>query len=147
MVPIAFCNAQVTSLNEIRILFKEAAGNHEACNKLIDQLNISSSLSEPIVLGYKGSATMMKAKYVINPFSKLSNFLNGKKLLEKGISEDPGNAELRYLRFTIQNNTPSFLGYKANIKQDKNFLIASLPAIQDVALKQMITTYINTLNH
>ena len=146
-ISVSVCQAQTVSLNEVRHLYKEAAIDHDACTKLISELTRKNNLTASIQLGYKGSAIMMKAKYGFNPFSKLSNFISGKKMLEKSIAIDPSNAELRYLRFTIQNNAPSFLGYKSDITTDKNFLVAALSGMKDVVLKQMIETYINSRNH
>jgi hypothetical protein len=132
---------QSVSLAEIRSLYKDAATQQEACNQLISRLNNKTDLPEPVYLGYKGGATMIQAKYSFNPIRKLSYFTNGKNMLEKGIGMDPSNAELRFLRFTIQNNAPSFLGYKSDIHSDKNFLLAALPGMKDLVLKQLIENY------
>jgi hypothetical protein len=83
---------------------------------------------------------MMMAKYVFNPYTKLSNFNRGKTLLENCIATGKENVELRYLRFTVQVNAPAFLGYKDNIQSDKTFLVNSLSALNDSELKQMIVS-------
>ena len=145
-LPATICNAQTVTLMEVRNFYQQAAVNHEACSNLISRLSNKTDLPESVHLGYKGSATMMKARYGLNPFTKLSNFINGKKMLEKAISMDTNNAELRYLRFTIQTNAPSFLGYRSNLNTDKKFLVASLHKIEDATLKSIIENYIST-NH
>jgi len=63
-----------TSLDEIRTLYKQAAASEEACSKLINYCNEQSLCSGAILLGYKGCATMLKAKHLINPFSKWFTF-------------------------------------------------------------------------
>lgn len=83
----------------------------------------------------------MMAKYVSNPFRKLSYFKGGKQLLEKCVSADTENAEIRYLRLTVQSNAPSFLGYNQSITVDKQFLLHAVYNLKDLVLKQMINSF------
>ena len=62
------------------------------------------------------------AEVVSNPYTKLSYFNDGKKLIDQAIKMDPKNAELRYLRFMIQQNTPDFLNYSDDINADFEIL-------------------------
>jgi hypothetical protein len=98
--------------------------------------------NNPLLGGYRACVTMMMANHVINPFSKLSYFSKGKNLLEKTIAVDINNIELRFLRFTVQTNIPSFLGYKSHIQKDKIFLIKSIVHLSDVELKQQVIAYL-----
>ena len=95
--------------------------------------------------GYKGGATIIMAKYVSNPFSKISNFRKGRNMLEKAIAMDRTNSELIFLRFAIQTNIPSFLGYSNDIQEDKKHLQNSLPHLKDKALKEHISGYLKYL--
>ena len=90
---------------------------------------------------------MVMAKHVINPFSKLSYFSKGKQLLEKTIEADAKNVELRFLRFAVQTNLPSFLGYKEHIQKDKAFLIKSIGHINDLELKQQVVAYLKSSDY
>jgi hypothetical protein len=49
---------------------------------------------------------------------------------------------LRYLRFTIQANAPSILGYNKNINEDKLFLINSVKNIDDEDLKNSVVSFL-----
>ena len=84
---------------------------------------------------------MMMANYVFNPFSKLSYFNKGKKMLHRAIMADAQNIELRFIRFGVQTNVPSFLGYNNYVEKDKAYLKQSLPFISDQNLKNMIVNY------
>jgi hypothetical protein len=53
----------------------------------------------------------------------LSAFNEGKSLLEKSIEKNPWNAELRFIRLTLQCQSPSFLGYRSNIVSDCQLII------------------------
>lgn len=79
--------------------------------------------SPSLLLGFKAISELMMCKYLTNPLNKLSYFNKGKKLLEKAIERDPNNAELRFMRFCTQVNTPAMLGYNSAITKDKIFLI------------------------
>ena len=39
--------------------------------------------------------------------------------METAINKEPNNAEIHYLRFTIQDNAPAILCYKSNLTTDK----------------------------
>lgn len=70
-------------------------------------------------LGYFGLATMMQAKVYSNPFTKLSYFNQGKKILESAIEESPQNMELRFLRYVVQVKVPAILFYTQWIDEDR----------------------------
>lgn len=86
--------------------------------------------SPSLWLGFKAISELMMCKHLSNPLSKLSYFNRGKKLLEKAIEQEPNNAELRFMRFCTQVNTPAMLGYNAAISKDKTFLIDYLNKVK-----------------
>ena len=96
---------------------------------------------ENTILGYIGMSFMLKAKYAWLPNYKMEYFTKGKNFLELAISKDTNNVELKFMRFCLQNETPSFLSYKMNLGKDKNFLIKSFSSIKDNDLKQKIYSY------
>jgi len=126
-------------LIEIRELYYEASQKEEGVEKLEKKLNAYENLS--IIVGYKGANEMLKSKYAWNPYSKFSHFSDGKKLLEKAIKSDENNIELRYLRYSIQTNAPSFLGYADDIEKDKKFILNNFNASKDKDLKKRIYDY------
>ncbi len=135
------------SLAEVRTLYQKAATQEEACNNLISILTPYSEKGNVVFDGYKACGTMMLANYTSNPFSKYQYFSEGKSGLEKSIELDNKNIELRYLRFTIQTNLPSFLEYNNSINEDKLFLINAMPAITDLSLKQTIISYLENSSY
>ena len=128
--------------NEMRSLYQKAATEEASCKKLLHLLRPFNENNNALLAGYKASGTMMMAKYVFNPFSKLSFFSKGKKLMEKAIEKDKENIELRFLRFMVQTNAPSFLGYRHAIQKDKIFLIQSIPIPGDKNLEQFIISFL-----
>ena len=137
-------SAEGISLHDVRLLYEKSATDDSSCEKLMHLLENYDEANNPTLAGYRASATMMMANYVFNPFTKLSYFNKGKKLLEKCIEADPDNIELRYLRYTIQCNAPRFLGYNESISSDKDFLLNGFSYLKAAQLKEMIISYLNT---
>ncbi len=139
--------AKIHSMNEIRSLYQKAAIDERSCSQLIELLSSYYVKNNPLLFGYKASGTMMMAKHVFNPFTKLSYFKKGKKMLEKAIAVDGKNVELRFLRFAAQTNIPSFLGYHDNIAIDKEFLLESLPQLTDITLRGIVVSYLKNSDY
>ena len=139
--------AALPSVKEVRNLYEKAALESNSCTKIITLLDTYNEKNNALLAGYKACATMMMANYVINPYSKLSNFKEGKMLLEKCIKADNDNIELRFLRFSVQSKAPSFLGYHTSINSDKTFLINSIPSLNDSDLKQRIISFLKNSEH
>lgn len=136
-----------TPIREVRLLYQTAINEEKSCKALLVFLSPYTEQNSPLLLGYKASATMLMAKYAINPFNKLSYFNEGKKMLERAIQMDENNVELRFLRFAVQNNAPSFLGYRNQITGDKAFLLKSVSELTDSGLKKLIISYLKTSHH
>ena len=141
------CFATTPSLDEVRLLYQKAVTEKTACQKLTSVLQSYNERNNPLLGGYRACATMVMAKHVINPFSKLSYFSKGKQLLEKTIAADAKNVELRFLRFAVQTNLPSFLGYNDHIQKDKAFLLQSIVHLNDLELKQQVVAYLKSSDY
>lgn len=136
------CPAKDPPMDDVRKLYQQAATQETSCEELIALLQPFDENNNPLLLGYRGSATMMMAQYVLNPFSKLTYFKKGKDLLHQAIEADRMNVELRYLRFTAQTNAPAFLRYRNKIEEDKTFLVKSVSLLGDQSLKNLILGFL-----
>lgn len=125
-------------LETLRKNYEASSKSEKICNQMLKSIPASCSNTEK---GYKGALLMMKAAYAWMPTDKLNYFNQGKALLEEAIRKEPSNVELRYIRFSVQESVPSFLGYDHR-KEDRTFLENQLPLIKDVSLKNMIRTYL-----
>lgn len=133
--------AQEISLSEARLLYQKAAKERSAAEELLDRLEHVNK-EKPILLAYKAGVTMMMAKYTFLPFGKLKRFNEGKKLLQQAINAGPEEVEIRFLRFSLQSETPGFLGYKDNMESDKDFLLSKFPSLQDAELKALMLPFL-----
>ncbi|GAA4775398.1 MULTISPECIES: hypothetical protein [Flavobacterium] len=94
------------------------------------------------MLAYKGAALALKSKYASDRKDKKDLFIEGVTTLESSVKQEPNNAEIRLIRLSVQENTPKFLKYKANIDEDKKMIVSSFEK-QSKDLKEYIKTYIN----
>jgi len=129
-------------IEDVRLLFHRAGSSQKVCVELIELLEPYNEKNNALFFGYKAGATMLMAKHSLNPFSKLTYFKKGKLMLENAIQFDQRNVELRFLRYTIQTNVPSFLNYSHNKENDKVFLLQSLNRVNDQMLKNIISAYL-----
>jgi len=136
-------NIQEPDLAEIRNLYRQAGTEKKASEKLSSLLLKVDTLADPLLVCYKGASIMIKAKYQFNPLSKLAYFEEGKSWVEKAVSRDPGNSEIRLVRFSLQTNLPAFLGYNNAIEEDKKNLIDNYGLLKDSTLKININNFLS----
>lgn len=142
------CLSNDVAMGKLRSLYEKAAADEKYCRELLQLLKRAGHQNmDPLHMGYKAGATMMMARHSYNPFSKMSYFTEGRRMLEQAISRDKSNAELRFLRLAIQTNIPDFLNYSDNISTDRIFLENAVQEISDLALKNMILEYLKKLEN
>jgi len=105
-------------LTQVRTLYIAAASSEKGTEKLYETLKNYEG-NDPVILGYKGVSLTLKAKFGLNPYTRYTQFKEGSAMLDQAIANHPENIELRYLRFMVQTNCPSFLDYDEAIEGDK----------------------------
>ncbi len=128
-----------SDLNEVRSSYSKAVLDKKLCEKMIEELELSKQKSA-IALAYLGAYQTIWANHVFNPLSKLATFKKGKNNIELAISKEPENVEIRYIRFSVQKNAPSFLGYNSHLKEDKDFLVKNKKNINSDFVQKNIET-------
>lgn len=123
---------------------KLANTNTEYCKTFYEIMESQKDESNT-AYGYYALANMMLAKVNKNPFTKLNYFNKGKSMLEKTISEDQSNVELRFLRFAVQNEVPPILFYFNDLEEDKAILDQYISK-NDTPLARRILSYYNMKN-
>jgi len=87
----------------------------------LKQLESKKSLSKDEEC-YKAVFTCLKAKFVTNPYTKITSFNTGYALLEKVIKDSPNNVEYRFHRYMIETNAPSWLFDELHTEEDKRYI-------------------------
>ena len=130
-------------LVELRTLFFSSEKSKKHCQELTAHTASVNEGSPAIEMGYKGMAHMMTAKHKKSPFKKLKHFNKGKKWLTLSLAKDPNSIEIRFLRLTVQENLPFFLGYRGDKEEDRLFVETHLDELPKGLLKEKIVEYLN----
>ena len=115
--------AAAPSLEEARALYLDAIDSSDGADALVASLANEDLAAHPVLLGYLGTGHALQARHAFNPYTKYQLFTTGKNELEAAIKAKPSSAELRFLRFTVQENAPGFLGYNQSLEADKAAII------------------------
>ncbi|MFM1875136.1 MAG: hypothetical protein RL266_873 [Bacteroidota bacterium] len=134
--------AQEALLDSARKNIGEVFKTEAVCLKMHSAFQKADITGNNLLLGYKGAVELGMARHDPNPFNKMSFFSDGKADLEKAISKDPENLELRFLRLTIQTHIPSFLGYSDNKEADKAFVLNHLEEAKSETFKTKVRKFI-----
>jgi hypothetical protein len=103
---------------------------------------------EPLTQAYQGGALTRIAGFGYNPYTKFTRFSEGKDRVEAAIQKAPTNAEIRFIRLSIQLNAPAFLNYNHNIDEDTQIIVKALlnrSFSSNKKLEKNITAFV--LNH
>ncbi|MFC0515338.1 hypothetical protein ACFFGT_14050 [Mucilaginibacter angelicae] len=79
-----------------------------------------------IVNGFIGALLALKAKHAWNPYSKIKYINRSEKVFKQAVAADPHNIEIRFMRFSIEHNVPSILGFNKDLVADSEDIIAQL---------------------
>jgi hypothetical protein len=77
------------------------------------------------VLAYKAAAEAIRARDA-SMFNKLTYVQNATKQFDQAVKLDSDNAEIRFLRLSVESNLPSFLGLSQHVEEDRQFLLDTL---------------------
>lgn len=131
-------------LHDIRREIGAVFSDEEVCDRYVERFDRVGSGGSALLLGYHGAVRMARGRHAFDPLSRLVHFNGGKAMLEQAIAQDLANAELRFLRLSIQVNVPSIVGYSANKAEDLALVERKLKDVKDPALKDRITRFIAT---
>lgn len=135
----AFGNAQ--DLNKIRLQYPKAVEDNELVSQL-DELLAGTQTTAVELLAYRGAINTLKAKFAKLKDEKKEFFKEGVALIEAAIKTQPENIEIRYIRLSVQKNSPKFLGYHKNIEEDKGFILNNFESIVSKDLRQVILEFL-----
>lgn len=112
-------------LQHLRKSYLEASKNEEV-SKQFYTLMTAYDNQHPVVLAYKGAAEASMAKHAWSPYSKLKHVKSALKTFEQAVALDKKNAEIRFLRFTLEHYIPRYLQLSEHLNDDKRVVINAL---------------------
>ncbi len=137
---IAF-NSKAQTIIPVREMFYRASISSASADSLFNNFNTVNKTNDAFTIAYKGMSQLMICYHSYNPYTKFKYFVKGKESLEQAIKKDPMNIEYRFLRLSVQLNTPDFLGYNSNIIEDKLAIFKGIKTLTDKDLLERIANY------
>ena len=134
-VIILFPQSKIT-LEDIRSNYELAVADEEICRAMIQHLG--HHRGDEVQLAYLGGFQTMWANHVSNPITKLNSFNKGKNHIDSAAKLAPDNLEVIFIRYSVQKNSPGFLGYKHHLAEDRIFLTENLSKIPSPTLRRMV---------
>jgi len=116
---------QFPSLETVRENYANSIESESAAESLYKSLEDADSKT-PIFLAYKGAVRAVMAKHAFLPNTKYSCAKEGVKWLNEAVKSNAENTEIRYLRYSIEKNLPTFLGFELHLESDQSFIVKQL---------------------
>ena len=119
------------SISEVRSLYGKGVEDAAAARELFELANAATP-GDPLLMAYRGGAEALLAKHALNPYTKLDYLAKSMTTLRLAINTDPSNAEIRFIRFSIQYFIPKFLGYSKNLQDDAHVIALNFSTLNQV---------------
>jgi|SRR6478735_608366 len=116
---------QDASVAELRQLLFEGSANEDKAHQLFEKVGDYKG-SDPVLIGYKGAAFALKAKYGFNPVGKLKHIKTAQKYFNDAVAAAPENMEVRFLRYSVEAQTPKMIDLSAHVPEDQALLMEGL---------------------
>jgi hypothetical protein len=127
---------------EARKKYFEAIGNERKIERLLKQLQEIENPSA-LLLAYRAACESMMAQFSWNPYTKLAQVNKSFDFFTKAIKDDSQNAEIRFLRFSVQHNVPDFLRKNREFENDKTVLVENFDKANfDTEFRKFIIGYL-----
>lgn len=119
---ILSCFTSTPNYALIRQTYQNAISNHNEVSKLTS-LTAPYRNSDPIAKAFYASAQAFEAKNATWVSTKVKYAKNAHSNLNNSVVLAPNNVEIRFLRFSFEYNTPTILGMRSHLADDKAFLL------------------------
>jgi len=129
-------------LAEVRNDYRIAVNSKTKAFELNTKLENITKSDEKVLVAYKGAVTSIIAQYLGSNKLKSTTFKNGVSLIEYAVDNDSNNIEIRFVRLSVQQNSPRFLKYNKEIETDKKFIIDNFHQIKSPEFKIYLKGYI-----
>jgi hypothetical protein len=121
------------NLSQIRETYKSALTNESSVTTLIaiTQPHLNQSATSR---AFYATAKALEARNSSWVSTKLGSAKIAYNQLNTSVSKSPNDGEIRFLRFSFESKTPSVLGMKAHLQEDKAFLVKNLKSTEPLWL-------------
>lgn len=131
----AWADSTRYNVSQLRLQYLQASKEEAVAHKFHEKMSAYNE-KDPLVLAYKAASEAVMAKYVWNPYGKLKQIKIANAIFEDAVAMDQDNAEIRFLRFTLEHYVPRYLNLSAHVEEDKKMIISSLQAFPHSELSE-----------
>jgi len=114
--------------------FKPDCDKLEAWEERFSELDTLPSLKAWIIISQSNCPW--------NPVEKYAQFERGQALLDQAIVESKDPILGKFLRLTVQEHVPGFLGYNTDVETDRKYVLDHLDQITSKAYYSFIVDYL-----
>ena len=139
-------NAQCSELSILRETYVSSQSDMKSCKELDNLTKNCIPKLAPVEFSYNIISHLMECNFIFNPFVKYATFTESTQQLDSIICLNPNYIEIRFLRYLVQLNSPTFLGYNTNLDNDYKLIISSVYS-QNEDLKNFILPILNNLDN
>ena len=135
------------NIKEVRENYKQAVTSKSEAVSFNDYLKKITKEDDQRLVAYKGASITLTARYLKGAKEKGISFKKGVEWVEYAIERKPLDMEVRFVRLSIQQNSPKFLGYNKEIESDKSFILTNFNTIRSKDFKAYLKSYILDSEH
>jgi hypothetical protein len=110
-------------IQTVRDYYSKASQNKNFTDSLY---NLTKDKDQALMKAYHGCSWALKAKHHINPYKKLDYLKKGLELINSAVLLNAADIEIRFLRFSVEENIPSIISFKNHVDADKGMLLKNL---------------------
>ena len=121
-------------LDLVRQLYKEATADLEELEDLWEKVK-DYQKDAGVLFAYKAAAKALQAKDSWIPHKKWTYIKEAMVMFREAIETEPENIEMRFLRFTVQHNTPEFLDLSDELDEDLECIRTQIHRFADFKLE------------
>lgn len=97
---------------------------------------------DELTLGYIATTEALMAKNTWNPFRVFHHLNQSKKFFDSALKNNMQNIEIRFMRLSVEENLPSYLGYSKHIDEDSKFILEHLDQLKQYKLNRNLSFFI-----
>lgn len=112
-----------TTLESARAYYLKGSSDSKSAESL---KTLTSGKKEAIYKAYHGVAWGFMAKHSNNPVNKLDYVKKSLSHLNDAVLTDATNVEVRFLRFSVEENIPSIVSFTSHVTTDKAMILNNL---------------------
>jgi hypothetical protein len=143
---ILLSNAQCSDLTKLREAYILSQNDIKSCKELHNLSKNCNPKLDPVEFSYNITSHLMECHFILNPFLKYTIFKNSTQQLDSLICLNPQYIEMCFLRYLVQLNSPTLLGYNTNLYNDYKFIIDNIYS-ENEDLRNFILPILNNLDN